>query len=366
MKKYPTLYKRDSKGRVRIWYMEQDGGTYRTISGLDDGKKVTTSPTYAKGKNVGKVNETTDQIQAGLEIESSYTKQKESGYFTNLGEIDNERYSFEPMLAEKFKTFESNVFSQPKLDGIRCIAKKNGLISRTGKPIISVPHIEEALKPIFEKYPNVIFDGELYNHNLRDDFNEILSVVRKAKPEAEDFSKSKRLVQYHIYDCILETDTTFEKRSKFIKETIHDVDDCLIIVRTTPIQTKDELDSEYAELLESGYEGQMIRKNALYENKRTKSLQKRKEFIDEEFEIVEILEGQGNWAGYGKRVICKLSNEETFGAGIKGNQDHTKYLLNNAKLYAGGKCTIRYQNLTPDGVPRFPIAVAFFETERDL
>ena len=70
-------------------------------------------------------------------------------------------------------------------------------------------------------------------------------------------------------------------------------------------ETSEEIDVMYGEYTQAGYEGQMIRQDAVYENKRSKGLLKRKEFITEEYEVVEVHEGQGNWAGYAKRLILK-------------------------------------------------------------
>lgn len=73
MKKlFTNLYSRDSIGNIRIWYMEQDGNKYRTISGLLDGEKVASEWTVAFSKNEGKKNATTAVEQATKEIEAKY------------------------------------------------------------------------------------------------------------------------------------------------------------------------------------------------------------------------------------------------------------------------------------------------------
>ena len=152
---FPTdpLYKRGTKGEVRVWYMELckrfDGeGFHRVVSGIDGGKLTFSAWTYCTPKNVGRSNETTSLEQAQIEVSNAWTIKSERGYFADIEEIDNVPFT-KPMLAvdiEKRKgkfTFNDRVYAQPKLDGVRCIARADGLWTRTGKPITAVPHIVE-------------------------------------------------------------------------------------------------------------------------------------------------------------------------------------------------------------------------------
>lgn len=365
MIKYDTLYHIDENGNVRIWYMEQEGNKYRAVSGIENGKLVISEWKEVFGKNIGKANVTTDEQQARAEVLALYVKKIERKYHTSKDSISEGSKIIEPMLADKYKKWDKSwdfVFSQPKLDGMRCIATDKGLFSRQGKPIVSVPHIERALAPVFAKYPDLILDGELYNHNLRDNFNELLSLARQTKPTQEDWDAAEKMIEYHVYDNMDNLDFVDREFNNFTLLT--GLSKTIKLVPTVQIYNHLALDEEYAELLAAGYEGQMVRLNTKYENKRSKSLLKRKEFIDEEFEIIEILEGQGNWAGYAKSVMCQTKNGVVFSAGIKGNQEFTKELLHRRPVPK--TATIRYQNMTPDGSLRFPIAVAFYENERDV
>jgi DNA ligase 1 len=363
--KYDTLYHVDGNGNVRIWYMEQSGDKYRAISGVENGQLVTSEWKVAKPKNVGRANATTGEEQAASEIESQYTKKLDRKYSRTKATAGKSNI-IEPMLADKFKEWDpkwKNVYSQPKLDGMRCIATKDGLFSRQGKPIISVPHIEKYLQKFFTRFPDAILDGELYNHGLRDNFNELISIARQMKPTQDDLIKSAKSIQYHVYDTV--RDDTFSNRMTFLINNLPVGDEKVItIVNTFGTDNSEDLDLHYSQFLEMGYEGQMIRLDAPYEQKRSKTLLKRKEFIDDEFLVLEIIEGQGNWAGYAKSVRCKTKDGVEFNAGIKGTQEFTKNLLNTfpRPKYS----TIRYQNVTPDGSLRFPIAVAFWESERDV
>jgi DNA ligase-1 len=368
------LFKRDSKGKVREWEaMSGTDGTnwyWCAVSGLDDGKKVQSGWKIVEQKNVGKTNETSLQKQARAEMQAEFKKKKERGYFESLSNIDTFE-KIKPMLAIKHEdvdyNFEKEVYySQPKLDGIRCIARIDGLWSRAGKEIVAVPHIEEALKEFFEKYPDAILDGELYNHDLKDDFNKITSLVRKTKPTAEDIAEAKQLVQYHVYDVVEVPeeveDVLFIDRWKWLHSQKFNT--FVKVVSTDIISHRDKLDAIYGEYLENGYEGQMIRKNTVYEqNKRSKSLIKRKEFLTDEFSVVAVEEGKGNWSGHIKRFILALPGGTQFGAGVRGTQETMATMFESKEVPSWA--TLRYFTPTPDGIPRFPVVIDWGTGKRE-
>ena len=129
-----------------------------------------------------------------------------------------------PMLAYPVSTkpvdYSKPVFIQPKLDGVRCLIqydKKYGVkaYSRTGKEWLNIDHIRMQLWDFFQKYPNIILDGELYNHDLKDNFEKIISLVRKTKPTLENRLESEEIVQFHCYDIIDET-KIFAERNEWI------------------------------------------------------------------------------------------------------------------------------------------------------
>jgi DNA ligase-1 len=350
MKTHPTIYKLDSKGNIRVWYIEQEGPRYRTVAGIEGGKLVTSEWTTAVPKG-----QPTGEAQADFEIQAEYKHKLTREYFANRENAAGGKTNFfKPMLAHPYADHapvEFPVYCQPKLDGIRCITTRHGMFSREGKPILGAPHVLEALEPFFRTFPEAVLDGELYNHDLHDDFNEIVSCVKKQKPNADDLAKSRKLVQYHVYD--LPSDfSSFGRRSEILYDNLPE-HPALVLVSTHFINNQRELDLYYEHYLADNYEGQMVRANARYEQKRTKALLKRKEFRDEEFEVVEIQEGKGNWSGVAKSVLCRMKDGRTFGAGIKGTRSEMKKLL--GETYS--KVTVKYFCLTPDGIPRFPIAI---------
>ena len=205
-KTYPTLYSRDSKGKVRLWKMELNGDKYRTVAGLQDGKHVISEYSVATPKNEGKTNSTTGEEQAILEIEAAYKKQLKTGYFEDISDIDKDQY-FQVMLAKSYLDYKDKinwskgVGVQIKYNGGRIVARKTGLFTRKGEKILCIPHIEEGLKSFFDTYPNAILDGEGFNYELRDKLNEIMSLLRKTVHiSSEDLEKSKSLIRYYVYD----------------------------------------------------------------------------------------------------------------------------------------------------------------------
>ena len=358
------LYKRDTSGKVRVWTTEVEGDMHRTITGVIDGKMMVSKWSQCKPKNVGRSNETTGREQAFAESNAKHKKQLEKGYFSNIADVDNVTI-FKPMLANDYAKLKNPidfpVTSQPKLDGIRCIAKADGLWSRSGKPHMAIPHIWEALAPIFELFPNMVLDGELYNHDLKDDFNTIVSLVRKSKPSGQDLIESARLVQYHVYDTFIDEPFVIRKTSYI--NTIRQLDkDCIVPVANSHIQSQAELDEVYGWYLQDGYEGQMVRLDGPYENKRSKNLLKRKEFITEEYDVYGVEEGLGNWSGCVKRFNLTDAGL-AFNAGVRGTQAQMADLLNNKPCPSWA--TVRYFELTPDGIPRFPVVIDYGWDERE-
>tara|TARA_R110000868_G_scaffold319497_2_gene580475 strand:- start:992 stop:2104 length:1113 start_codon:yes stop_codon:yes gene_type:complete len=367
-KVYPELYHIDEHGNTRVWYMTQSENSYCTTAGIRHGKLVESAWTVAEPKNVGKKNETTGIEQAELEILAKYKKKKEQKYNETLDTAVRTNI-IQPMLAIKWNDVKNkeeiakNCYIQPKLDGFRAIATKDGLFSRTGKLIVSCPHINETLKDFFTLYPNAVLDGELYNHSLRDNFDELASLIGQKKPTWEDHSNSLQKIEYHVYDIFApDSNQTFGFRSILLKAVENYF--AIKLVSTIRCTSMDMLDDTYRYYLQEGYEGQMIRLDAMYEHKRSKNLIKRKEFFDAEYDVVSIVEGKGNWSGFAKSVLCRDKNGKEFSAGIKGTQEFTRELLN--RLPMPKTCTVRSPNMTPDGIPRFGIAVMFFDDERDV
>jgi len=360
--KLETIYKATKGGKTQEWTIEVVGNKYRTISGQTDGKKITNEWTIVYGKNTGKLNETTDKEQTMKEAVAKRTKKLESGYFENIKHINKTQY-FEPMLASKWEDSKDKItypiFSQPKLDGIRCIVTKDGMFSRNGKPIISAPHIRESLSEVFEVYPELILDGELYADKFANDFNKIVSLVKKTKPTDADLKESKKNIQYWIYD-LPDNDIQFGDRCDRLNELFENYNafkkHC-VEVETYICNDEDEVMGLYEEYVEKGFEGQMLRTNGKYENKRSKFLMKHKSFIDEEYTILDVCEGEGNKTNMVGYMTFKTADGKPFKSNVKATFEESEEMFRNRKQLIGKQATIKYFNLTPDGIPRFPYVI---------
>ncbi len=371
MKSREKLYKIDTKGKVRVWWMDYDDEKYRTCSGLIDGAIVESGWQYPTEKNVGKVNATSFADQVISEVNSKYEARMYQGkYHPSIEESRKGAKFIECMLAEKFnpkKTNEYPYFSQAKIDGVRCLVSEDGMQTRNGKAFVSSPHIRQSLETFFEAFPDYIVDGELYNHELKNDFEKIISLARKTKPTAEDLQESAKLVEYHVYDVISPEPMSYEERMKFLQEHVSNKFTSVKVVPTAVVINLEEAETKLGEYLEAGYEGQMLRKvNAPYEHRRSGSLIKHKVFEDAEFEIVDIVEGKGNYAGMAKALTILLPDGSTQSCGMRGQMDYLRKLLVEKETYIGGMATVIYQNKTSDGKLRFPVAKTLFIGSRDL
>jgi DNA ligase-1 len=360
---FNPIYKRAVNGKINQWTVEVENNQYRTISGYHDGVQTTSEWTVCEGKNIGKKNETTPIQQAMAEAEALYRKRKELGYFEDINDCDKQVY-FQPMLAKDWNNEKDKVkypiFTQPKLDGIRCIVKSDGMWSRNGKPIVSAPHIFESLKSLFESNPDLIFDGELYADKYSNDFNAICSIVKKTKPTQQDLLDSADIIQYHIYD-LPSHDDVFTSRYKALISL--ELPKTCVVVATEQVDHINDIFGYYEDYISAGYEGQMLRLDNHYENKRSKSLLKHKSFIDEEYTILDIVEGVGNKTGMVGSFVFKNKAGKTFNSSPKFNWEVCTEMWNNRHKLIGKEATVKYFNLTPDGVPRFPYVIAIRDYE---
>ena len=358
---YKTLYKRSVTGKVSTWYAEVENNCFRTVSGFSDGQKVTSEWTCCEAKNLNKSNATTAEQQAVAEVEAMYRKRQDLGYWEDISKIDTPVY-FKPMLANDYNDYKDKIkfpiYSQPKLDGVRCIVRSDGMWSRNGKQIISAPHIFEALKPLFESNPDLILDGELYAHKDVCDFNTIISCVRKTKPTADDLVLSKQYIQYHIYD-LPSHDGVFHDRIRALAEL--GVPSCCEVVSTHTVGSEEAILNTYKMYIDQGYEGQMLRTNAVYEGKRSKSLLKHKSFVDADFTILGVVEGKGNLTGKVGKLQFEI-NGKSFESAVNGTWEYLTELYSRNDL-VGKIATVKYFELTEDGVPRFPKVVEIRDYE---
>ena len=269
-----------------------------------------------------------------------------------------------PMLAypvsDKPINYNEPIFMQPKLDGVRCLIqydKKTGVTawSRTGKQWQNIHHITSSLEQWFQSNQTVVLDGELYNHDLRDDFETIISLVRRQTPDDIDMLESRDLVQFHCYDIIHPDNSPFEDRNRFVKHCVDQSSPYVHIVNTILCASDEDAKEIHAVNLECGFEGSILRTNDMYHQKRTHSLRKFKDFHDTEATITAWVEGKGKRVGTIGKFMAIDDDGNEFGMPV---MDKFKYLQDNFKLmqgYVGKTATFTYFERTKANSYRHPL-----------
>lgn len=368
MIKYTKLYKQDSAGNIRVWYMEQDAGKYRTVAGLSSGSLVTSKWTIAEPKNIGQANMTNAAQQATAEILAKYKKQEKLAYHRNVADVTKSRF-VQPMLAKKYSDYsgklesfeEGNWLLQCKFNGMRCIATKAGLFTRKGERYMTCPHIEARLVAFFTKYPDAVLDGELFNMDLRQQLNELSKLIRRTVNITEDdLKKSRELVKFFVYDGYgftkkLGPTSAYYARKAWIDSHVTNGAGIQMImpVQDIALKSQNDLEEHFSALIQDGHEGVILRyKHMPYEHKRSKNLLKVKLEDDAEAAIVDIVEGKGNWSGTGKKIVLNWKGRQ-FEAAFKGTREQAAQFLKDRKRWIGQTVTFLYNGLTGLGTPSF-------------
>ena len=370
-KSFPTLYRKNSNGKIYFWEInvinEGESVFIITKHGTDGGKVVSHSKEVKRGR--AKRNKVE---QAFFNANSKWNdKVNKEAYISDKSKLDS-NIVVRPMLAHKFemssltKKRGTNIklpaFAQPKYDGIRCLANLvNGnviLQSRTGTLFNNLNKIRSDLKKILSKLPDsFFFDGELYTDELP--FEVISGAVRLDDTNEKDAVSNINKIKYCIYDCFDTNNLNmpFTERIELIKNYVKGK---YLIISPTDIITKPEqIKLLHDNYVKDGFEGLMLRnKNSPYEiRKRSKHLQKYKEFKEEEFKITGFKEGQGDAKG---TVIweCVTKDKKPFSVRPRGSHELKKKWFKNGDKYVGKKLTVIFQEYSKDGIPRFPVGKA--------
>jgi ATP-dependent DNA ligase len=384
MASFPELRGEAQTGKTKMWsirVLERDLGTgvigvIETTHGYVDGKKQVNEKMICEGKNIGKKNETTALQQAINEARSQWVKKKESGYapigvsgacedsesadeengVTNRSKGIDEDVPL-PMLAHDYnkrgKSIKFPCFVQRKFDGTRCVAMPGkGLFSRNKK---SYPHLDHIVAEINKLPPSIVLDGELYSDTLT--FQEIVGLVKRETLKAGDEEKQKQ-IKFHVYDII--NRMPYEQRYANLQILFGKYKfKYLELVKTEECCSEEQMKELHAQYVADGYEGIMLRnKLGLYKNARSDSLQKFKEFFDSEFKVVDYKEGEGLEGGC-VIWVCETEDGQRFACRPRGTREERIELFKNGDRYIGNMLTVRFQELTDTGLPRFPVGICF-------
>lgn len=354
--KFDKLYAKSSIGKIKVWEIEARENTMIIRRGYIDGKMVIETKKIV-GKNLERSNETSDSEQCILECKSKWQKKVDEQYTPNKNDIKSyeDQKILLPMLALDYHKRKHDIvfpcFVQPKLNGVRCIYQNSKFMSRKGKEYTTLNHLESELKELGIKVP----DGEIYIKDMT--LQEIIRRIKKDRGTTTDE------LQYWIYDQINED--TFEERNKDIREKFEAFKGLkLIYVPTILVNNEKSIKELHDKWMRMGFEGAIVRNvDGLYKIKhRSKDLQKYKEFKDEEFKIVGGHEGSGLDEG---TVVfeVKTKSGQVFSVRPKGTREMRTKWRKDIKNLINKDLTVRYQNLSEDGIPIFPVGITIRDYE---
>jgi ATP-dependent DNA ligase len=380
---FPILFGEASTGKPKQWSVtvESRGGKgVLTVShGYVGGKIVPHEKVIEVGKNLGKKNATTPLTQALAEAQALLKKKMDAGYAEaaavaatgGVGDLPvNEVIATatavdipRPMLAQdnnkRGKNMKYPCLAQRKLDGTRCVAKQGvGLFSRNGKPVSK--HLTHIITEVNTLPPGDILDGELYSDDLT--FQQIVGLVKKKTLKGEDAENIKK-----IYLCVYDTirpGTNVERNTYLASLFASRTFTSLRLLETVTCASAADVKTLHDAYVAEGYEGLILRnREGLYATgHRSVDLQKYKEFEDTEYPVVGFRDGEGDEKGC---VLweCRLPSGGTFWVRPRGTREDRNEAFLAGSTYIGKQLTVRYQELTTDGVPRFPVGIAFRDYE---
>jgi DNA ligase-1 len=373
-----TLYATSSKGDIKVWRgLVKDVGDKSIIEyefGLENGKHQIQTTEVTEGKNIGRSNETTPYEQAVKMVESKYNKKRDKGYTEDKNNIST---PILPMLALSFEKRKHNIkypcYVQPKIDGVRMTCRmvdgKIEMFTRRGKPFTIMTHIEQDLIDLFYHFRGVneldgdtfYLDGELYSDTLT--FQELAGIVRRSSNDEETLKQ----IHYVVFDSFNINSPNWKFESRY-RQLVHVPDKywtgSVRDIPTIPCIEEEHMFQCHTEFIRNGYEGTIIRNSdGIYKlNHRSSDLQKYKTFLDDEYEIIGFKEGTNTDKGC---VIweCKTPNGLEFSVRPRGTKEQRTEWFDNGESYISSLLTIRFQELTDDGIPRFPVGITIRDYE---
>jgi len=352
---FNTLYKWDANGSLRFWRVGCDLNKQEifTESGVVNGA-IVYSPVEVNLNQSGR----SFHDQSVQQSKQRYLEKYRDNSYRPAGE---EPLSNQCMLANTWNPEEMiltyPVATQPKLDGMRCLVKKNGnkLIYSSRENVIwkHLNFFTKELMSIFEQIPyNIILDGELYIHGM--DFEDITSIVKNM---TNLHSKLNELT-YCIFTFNTTEYLTFLQRTQILNGVINNLQLKKVLLLDTSIcNSKEEVISTHQNYRSLGFEGTMIYNlNALYTTSRTMDLLKHKDWIEEEGIVMSVKRGKGR-----EKDLAILSIKDKRGIITSmrptGKFEQRRIWYLNPNDIIGKRVTFKYQNLTQNNVPRFAVVL---------
>lgn len=420
--KFPALYRIGARDKELVWKIWVEDDTIYETYGQVGGKLVDPgSGKQCKATNVGRANERTPEQQALFEAESKWKKKldkyqpkcdkglkiakeaeshkKTHGTNAKGGKARNNEDVF---VVDKLPSYHNigimkgpeykgkhdisgGGYVQPKYDGYRCKAScidgQGVMTSSSGNQIVFLKHIKKDIASAIEKFcketdyeiEDICLDGEIYVHDpvdengdpIKDRFNGCVTKccnVRASKPHPYEPQ-----MKYYVFD--IHNDLSQKERIAMLKEffTYVPKKSSLVMAPSFFVKTVDKMEQYIEHFISEGYEGLIFRyKSGEYIAKKKMGLDapvfKYKKMQDHEFEVIDAKPEVGKRSG---RVvwICKTEDGVTFKASQPGETEECRRMYKEKEKYIGKLLTVKFQDYSKDGAPRFPIAKAFRDNE---
>lgn len=385
-----TLYKKDSKGKIRQWNIkitnpERDQFGIETSDGIYGGKIK--DPIYKRARP--NIQFKTSKLKAEAMMQSAIDKKLRSNYFHSIDEIKEEDILFMPtgcpsgMIWEEWKDKAHVIYpalASAKLDGSKMYSTwredRVFLNTRSAKEHLNFHHIEVSLSDFYKDHPNIVLDGEAYNHEYAERFEELQSIFRKQNPTEEQRSLSADIAKFYIYDAVdlNQPDMTATERQHMMKhlyDRYFKDDESIVLWSSSVVMSEEEYDVFHEECMDKGFEGSVLKiMHEPYVQRKNKMVMKRKPKFDCEFLITDIIEGTSTHKGIAAGITIYLKENDGMNSkhhsllaltgyqdvGIAKGWNHKmlKEMLENKDDYIGKMGTIEYGGLTAYGKLRFP------------
>ena len=234
-----------------------------------------------------------------------------------------------------------------KFDGVRAIWNGKKLLSRNGNEIY-------APKEFLALMPPFAIDGELWTK--RNDFENAFSIVSKINPDKNEWKN----IKYMIFDVPNEKGGLFDRLGVLEQFLQKNPNKNIFIIEQKNISSNDEALKFFNEVVKKGGEGIVVTNpKAIYEDKRSKNILKIKKFQDAECEVLALNEGKGKYENMLGSITCKdIKSGRIFKIGSGFSDEERK-----KGFEIGEIITYKYQNLTKNGKPRFPV---FLRVRKDF
>ena len=264
----------------------------------------------------------------------------------------NFAFSLDLLRLSEFK--DQNVsgwLASEKLDGVRAYWDGENLLSRQGKKL-------NAPLSFTKNFPKFALDGELYAKELK--FEEIQASVMDKLPDEKAWSRLK----FHIFDVPEASGGLLDRLEVLAKFLKNEPNQNLIIIKQIKMRDNAQFLKFTENIIAKGGEGAVVREpNAPYERKRSKNALKFKKFKDAECEVIAVNKGNGKYEKFAGSITCKAFGGKDDKERASEPKEGTIFKIGSGLSdenrqeppKIGSIITYKFQNLTANGKPRFPI-----------